>query len=504
MLDLILGRPSALAARAQDKPGATSASATATVRLFRGYAPTVRQRALFDSRARFLVVCAGRRSGKTYGAARAFMARIMRDLATARAQVELGERGAWQQPARLGRHVKPFLHYWCVAPTYDLTSAQQREIFDILGVPYTLEHGETGEVETVAVPDATASPLVLKYDGQLLHLWLVDGVLIEFRSAEHPDRLVSSGLHGLWVDEAARMKARAWIDNLEPTLQDQRGWAMFTTTPLGKNWFYSELWDRTQQGENPQPGYEAYHFTTADNTAIPHLAEEMELARGRLADAMWRRNYAADFNSFEGKIYEDFIDQAPHIVDVTPSHFAAIVAGMDWGFSSSTGCLVVLGIDDKGCVWVLREYYIPSLTVAPPKHDPNSPCWVNIMLDEQEKLGCGMIYADPAGAEHIATCRANGVKIQPAFNSVETGIDLVAALLRVSYKEGHATTGLRIARRCKVVRKQLASYRAENGQPVKVDDHACDAVRYGVATHNRVKPGALRVLDGLSIYKRLS
>lgn len=501
MLDLIMRRASEAAPRTQ--PGAASSS-TATVRLFKGYRPTPRQRELFSSSARFLVVCAGRRSGKTYGAARAFMGRVMRDLAAARAAVERGERAAWQQPARLGRHVKPFLHYWCVAPTYDLTSAQQREIFDILGVPYEVQNDETGEVTSVQVPDATASPLVLKYDGQLLHLWLADGVLIEFRSAEHPDRLVSSGLHGLWVDEAARMKARAWIDNLEPTLQDQRGWAMFTTTPLGKNWFYAELWDRTDRGENTQLGYEAYHFTTADNTALPHLAEEMELARGRLAEPMWRRNYAADFDSFEGKIYEDFIDQPPHIVDVVPSNFAHIVAGMDWGFSSSTGCLVIIGIDDSGAVWVLREYYIASLTVAPPKHDPNSPCWANIMLYEQERLGCGTIYADPAGAEHIATCRSNGVKIQPAFNSVETGIDLVAALLRVTHRDGHAITGLHIARACKVVRKQLASYRAEGGQPVKVDDHACDALRYAVATHNRVKPGALRVLDGLSIYKRLS
>lgn len=485
-------------------PAAIPAGQIARVNLFRGYKPTERQRAMFYSVARFVVVCAGRRSGKTYGTARTFMVRIMRDLDRALGEVERGQRQAWQQPDRLGRHVKPFLHYWCVAPTYDLTSAQQREIFDMLGVPYTVEDEETGAIEVIQVTDATASPLVIKYDGQLLHLWLNDGVLIEFRSAEHPDRLVSSGLDGLWVDEAARMKARAWTDNLEPTLQDRRGWAIFTSTPLGKNWYHEDLWSRTDRGDNPQPGYEAYHFTTADNTALPHLADEMELARGRLSEAMWLRNYKADFDSFEGKIYEDFADGDPHVVTAVPSSFVEIVAGMDWGFSTSAGCLVIIGIDAAGRAWVLREYYIEALTVAPPKHEPDSPCWVNIMLDEQQRYGVGMIYADPAGAEHIGTCRSNGIKIQPAFNSVETGIDLVAAMVRVIRKDGVQTTSLYVHKSCKMVRKQLASYRAENGAPVKVDDHAADAVRYGLATHNRVKPGAFMILKGLSIYQRHS
>ena len=69
-----------------------------------------------------------------------------------------------------------------------------------------------------------------------------DGGFIAVKSADNPQRLRGEGLDFLVMDEAAFVKEETWTEVLRPTLTEEKGSALFISTPRGmNNWFY-RLW----------------------------------------------------------------------------------------------------------------------------------------------------------------------------------------------------------------------------------------------------------------------
>jgi len=429
-------------------------------RLFEGYKPHAKQRELHEARTRYVVVCAGRRSGKTYAVGREFLRRAFEDLAKWEAAGN-----SWEPPAKLGPETKPAKWYWAVAPTYQMGTYQRQEIFEVLG-------GED-------------SPLVLHYHRQHNTLWLVGGIRIEFRSADRPNNLVGSGLDGIWIDEAARLKQRAWDDNLRGTLSDKQGWGLFSSTPLGQNWFHQELWQRTQQGTEPElrsSDWYGVHWTSAQNTALPHLVEEAQKAKAELPRAIYLRNYAASFSAFEGKVFEAFMDTAPHVVDRVPfKRIVRKIAGVDWGHGNP-GTQVEIGITATGEMYVYREDYERRLPVADPSGAKTGRSWMAKFRSAKVR-GVSTWWADPSGAGYIQQCQLEGLQFRKADNAVQEGIDALAAMLEPAGAPGEVhRPALFIHRGCQNLRRELLTYHYKDGSdsPEKVDDHAVDALRYAI------------------------
>lgn len=461
-------------AKAQNDRLTTLNSSGERVRaLFASYRPHRAQIALHKARRkRFVAVCAGRRSGKTWAIGHEFIARIFLDLANR-------PRRAWYDPPHLGkRHlgaeVQPSLRYWCVAPTYRLGMLQQAVIFAVLG--------------------GLDSDLIIDWDSSKGRLWLVGGALIEFRSADKSKLLVGESLDGLWVDEAARLKADAWSDNLFANLSDREGWALLSTTPLGFNWFYDEVWAKTQYGREPgqrDPDFYGAHFTTADNTAVPALVREAERARQRLPGPIYRRNYEASFDAFDGQVFEMFDDEIHVTTEVPWANIVRRVAGVDWGLGNP-GAQVELGLDDRGGWWAYREDYAAGLPITPPTMAPHADCWMG-RFRAAEARGVSRWWADPSGADRILTATNEGLAFAPAVNDVGLGLMMLGALLHphTPAPGQKPTVGLRVHRGCKNLIRELQSYRwAKGGEhPVKEADHSVDALRYGVVSEN-VKGGS--------------
>ena len=63
-------------------------------------------------------------------------------------------------------------------------------------------------------------------------------VRLEFKSAEHPERLVGEGLLDLFIDECGLVKERVYRESLMPALMDHKAPAFLGGTPKGKSWFY--------------------------------------------------------------------------------------------------------------------------------------------------------------------------------------------------------------------------------------------------------------------------
>ena len=175
---------------------------------------------VFETKARFKVVAAGRRWGKTRFAA-----------------VELLTK-ALQEHCWVNRHKRSLrgMEAWYVAPTYD----QAKDI--VWGTLKDL-----------------AGKLVVKTwenDGKLQ---LANGRCIQIKGSDRPDRLRGVGLSHVVLDEYASMKPQTWDTILRPTLADVGGSATFIGTPLGKNHFYD-----LYKGAYTKTGWAAFHFESKD------------------------------------------------------------------------------------------------------------------------------------------------------------------------------------------------------------------------------------------------
>jgi len=311
-----------------------------------------------------------------------------------------------------GSDPEPLLRYWVIAPTYEL-----------LGEPATVLQRILG----------------LESDGGLIQAqdrskgrWRIrGGILIEFRSAERPALLVSRGVDGIWCDEAARMKAEAWLDHLPATIADRKGWALFTTTPLGRNWFWRHLWTlgdpveaelAAESGEEirSDPDVGCVRWFTRHNTAIPGLAEEAEAARARMPPAMWRRNFEASFSAFVGQVFP-FLQHERHLmpgsVGFTASSFDRIVAGFDSGWRHP-GVLTVWGVR-AGLFLELETVALQATPLV--AQEGRGEGWTDIAKQLHRRWPYEAIWCPGDDPEAASQFRAAGIPTRPAYQDRLSG-----------------------------------------------------------------------------------
>ena len=152
------------------------------------YKPHFYQKLFHDSEARFRLICAGRRFGKSLsGCAEAFKMAVS----------------------------KPIQRGWIVSPYFKQSEEDFRILKEI--------------VPSLAIAEIKLSDRKIVFR---------NGSEIEFKSADNEDSLRGAGLDFVLLDEAARIKEAAYLA-LRPALADRQGRGIFLTTPKGKNWIHS-------------------------------------------------------------------------------------------------------------------------------------------------------------------------------------------------------------------------------------------------------------------------
>jgi hypothetical protein len=113
---------------------------------------------------------------------------------------------------------------------------------------------------------------------------------IWFLSADNPDAIRGYGFQGLVIDEAASVPEEVWNYVLRPTLSQTLGWAVFVSTPKGRNWFY----DMFQRGLDPhEKDYASFRFPSYMSPFFP--MKEWEEAKRSLPEDVFRQEYMAEF-----------------------------------------------------------------------------------------------------------------------------------------------------------------------------------------------------------------
>ena len=149
---------------------------------------------------------------------------------------------------------------------------------------------------------------------------------IWIKSGDDPNSLRGEGLDGVVLDEAAFGKEAVWYEAIRPALSDKKGWALFISTPKGKNWFY-RLYRRGETGGT----WASFKRPTSDNPYID-LAE-IEAARWEMSDEQFKQEYEADFGASQFLVFPEW-DPDIHIWRGELPSFASYHAGLDFGGDS--------------------------------------------------------------------------------------------------------------------------------------------------------------------------
>lgn len=326
-----------------------------------GYDPHPGQLKIHSSTARNRVVSAGRRFGKSrVGGFELFPEFVYTAEILPQLQDTIERR-----------------EFWIVGPEYSDSEKEFRVIWDILkrqGVDFDR-------------PGSYNDPT-----GGSLHISCFDGKFqVHGKSAKHPETLVGEGLSGVIMAEAAKLKESVWTKYIRPTLADFNGWALFSSTPEGKNWFYRLY----QQGLDPMykdwaswrmPSWKnPYVYRTPTNErdiarafqikkAAPHNAAEMldrlvidpEILAlvMDLTQESFNQEIGADFNEFVGRVFKNF-DEEVHVGDFKYDPKWDTYAAVDYGFTNPFVWLLIQ-VGPWGDIRVIGEHYESGLTI--PEH----------------------------------------------------------------------------------------------------------------------------------------
>lgn len=252
---------------------------------------------------------------------------------------------------------------------------------------------------------------------------------------------------------------------LMPTLLTTKGRAVFASTPDGFNDFHS-LVQRAQS----IPDWSYSHATSYDNPA--NAEEEIDRIKISISEDQFAQEYLADFRKKEGLVYKEFRREY-HVYndesDRQPRNVISTIAGIDFGFTNPTAVLTILK-DFDGSYFVAREWYKRQKT------DIQIAEYVSVHRFDK-------VYPDPESPSAIAELEKLDVNVQEVLknkDSIKNGISKIRALFKQNKLFIHAS--------CENLIKELESYsyptkkdnRNEDENPVKENDHACDALRYAL------------------------
>ena len=388
--------------------------------------------------------------------------------------------------------------FWIVGPEYSDSEKEFRVLWNEmsrLGIPFDK-------------PGSYNSPL----DGNM-HISAFKGRFqVHAKSAKYPDTLVGEGLSGVIMAEAAKLKERVWTKFVRPTLADYLGWALLTSTPEGKNWFY-RAW---QAGQDPgRPSWASWrmpswvnHYVYRQPTDDAEVRRMLDLIAAQafplpvdlvvdpeiidLARDMTRESFnqeiAADFTEYVGRVFKEF-DEEVHVKDLAYNPDYMTFAASDYGFTNPFVWLIIQ-VDIWDNVYVLDEFYQSGLTIPEAARELQTR---NLVPGSLLKF-----FPDPAlpGESKQLSDLLKVPHAKSTGGELRDRIEMIRRWLQVPYEKQHLMPEhperlpkLFINRRCHNLIREMNDYRyprsaeeaAAKGHnapelPLKVDDHTPEAL----------------------------
>jgi PBSX family phage terminase large subunit len=307
--------------------------------------------------------------------------------------------------------------------------------------------------------------------------------------------------HFVWFDEEP---PKAIFNENMARLIDTGGKWWLTETPVeGMTWVYDDIY----LASRTNPELFVIEVSSDDNT---HLSEsQIDMLISFMDDDEKEARRKGKFVQIGGLIYKGF---GPHNiippVEVGSSQWKQMKEHwtffemMDAGFNNPTAWLFG-AVNRDGKVLIFHEHYKSGLVV---KEHAAIIRKIRSDLEIKSEYAVGdpsIVNTDPISGTSVQIEYAlNGLSIVPGNNDVKVGLQVVATAFKerqlfftqncekTIWEHGRyrwATWGNKVSAEKKNVREE----------PNKKDDHACDAVRYGMCSRPEHVVKVLESLDNL-------
>ena len=314
---------------------------------------------------------------------------------------------------------------------------------------------------------------VRKINESELSVTLKNNTEIALKGADNFQSLRGIKLSYCVIDEAAQVQADAWFEVIRPALADSQGGVLFISTPLGKNNWTFDLFNREK--EDPD-NWKSWQFTTLQGGFVPK--EEIEQAKQEMSEKQFNQEFNATFESFGDQVAWAF-DRDQNIKELPNADLRTIYVGCDFNVAPLVSAIMVREGED---LYIIDEIQMYSSNT-------------NELCDEIKRRYPSskvFVYPDPSGAARKTS--ANGhtdftilanagfnVKAPRRHDPVRDRINALNARLRSADSKNH----LFVSKRCKYSIESLEKYCFKPGTQVPDKDsgfdHMFDAISYCVA-----------------------
>lgn len=318
-------------------------------------------------------------------------------------------------------------------------------------------------------------------------LHLENGSQCEFLSNDQEvSKHAGTSRHFVWFDEEP--DEAIYNENLA-RLVDTKGRAWVTVTPLQElSWMFDRLYEKSKTDKS----ITVFKVSTSENAYVNE--GELTLLTDGLSEAEREARLHGDFISQKGTIYKSVLNPSLFIPSVVDSDSWSgiysnwgFIGCMDHGYTNPTA-FYILAFDKEDRIIVIDEYYEKGRVV-----EENAVAILSRI--NQLKLSEKLLYivADPSirnkdpitGTSIQAEYAEYGLYLGLANNDVHAGINRVMNRFR--------RKKLFVCRNCDNLIWELPRYRwakfysrkigdrsNQKEEPMKKDDHGCDAIRYGL------------------------
>jgi len=306
-----------------------------------------------------------------------------------------------------------------------------------------------------------------------LNIGHVRFVFAEGGKYDSATKIKSLTTRGCLLDEATEM-SEDFVQMAESRCLSYEGWkSVMTCNPEGPgHWFKRTYIDPALDGD---PEYERIPFRLIDNPTVrPDEVERLF----RNNSSLWRRRMLhGEWVAATGAIYPSWDAGEPPAGEPELRW-----ASLDYAASGVAHALVFEQYGEQ--VYVADEWRYDGRTEGPLRMERKASRIAG-WLDGRP---IALMLVDPATPNDMKSELADrlGVYVVNAPNEVREGINATAAWLERPY--------LQVAPRCTATQREFGVYvwdeaAAERGEdkPIKRDDHAMDALRYGVAGYPLIR-----------------
>ncbi len=232
------------------------------------------QKEVLSCENREILICCGRRTGKSYLVSYLGLKKIL----------------------------EPNQVVWIVAPNYEMTGI----VFDAIIRWLVKIVGDDG-YKIINKP--------------VKRLELSNGSILECKSVEASTGMLGRSTDLIIMDEASRINDEIWTQYLQPTTQDRNGKAIFISTPTGLNWFYDKYLELKKQNAS-------FNYPSKINTYVFN-DEKWEALKTKLPQRIFEQEYEASFISDAGVVFRGIEDIVEDYKFQEPEEGKGYIMGVD-------------------------------------------------------------------------------------------------------------------------------------------------------------------------------